>query len=319
MALLGGNSEAIESDPSTAGDQAGLTAEWSRWMSEPSNRAAMLQMGMQLMQPIAVGQSNAGHFAQALGGGGEAAARVQQQQRLDDEIGRKQLDTESKAQLRADQAEVGYQRAETLRGREETRLQQVNLQRQQLAMREQQLIANIQNQQQKLELAKRRLDMDQNNSQFKNEYAQAQADLARANSELSRMRTELAPVETAIRGQRAQTDQTRQQTEARQGDIRLEQGAERNRINQQRVNQQGAMNRARIDTENAKLYERYQTITPRSKQLTRPQWQQQFGINPPNFPASQIDEGAVVEDRQGRQWQNVNGEWELVGGRPTDG
>jgi hypothetical protein len=45
------------------------------FLSDPRDRAALLQMGLQLMQPVAFGQTVGGHIGQAIGAGGEAVDR----------------------------------------------------------------------------------------------------------------------------------------------------------------------------------------------------------------------------------------------------
>lgn len=49
--------------------------QWDDWLNRPGNRTALLQMGLNLMQPTAMGQTTGGHIAQAIGAGGEAVAR----------------------------------------------------------------------------------------------------------------------------------------------------------------------------------------------------------------------------------------------------
>lgn len=56
-------------DPATASSQ------WDAWMERPGNRQALLQMGLQMMQPVAIGQTAGGHIAQSIGAGGEAYTR----------------------------------------------------------------------------------------------------------------------------------------------------------------------------------------------------------------------------------------------------
>lgn len=52
---------------------------WRSWIGNPENRAALMQMGIALMQPIGLGQTALGHVGQAIGQGGEAADRVRAQ------------------------------------------------------------------------------------------------------------------------------------------------------------------------------------------------------------------------------------------------
>lgn len=56
-------------DPATAGGQ------WDDWLQRPGNRTALLQMGLQMMQPVGIGQTVGGHIAQSIGAGGEAVDR----------------------------------------------------------------------------------------------------------------------------------------------------------------------------------------------------------------------------------------------------
>lgn len=58
-----------ETDPATASNQ------WDSWLQRPGNRTALLQMGVNLMQPQGFGQTTAGAIGQAIGAGGEAVGR----------------------------------------------------------------------------------------------------------------------------------------------------------------------------------------------------------------------------------------------------
>jgi hypothetical protein len=50
----------------------GLFQRWGDWLAKPENSAAMMQAGLELLQPRAAGQSVAGQFGQAIGAGGQA-------------------------------------------------------------------------------------------------------------------------------------------------------------------------------------------------------------------------------------------------------
>lgn len=56
--------------------QRNLNQEWEGWMGQPGNRQMMIQMGLQLMQPIGLGQNLSGHIGQAIGSGAAAADRA---------------------------------------------------------------------------------------------------------------------------------------------------------------------------------------------------------------------------------------------------
>lgn len=58
----------------SAPNKAGLAGEWSAFLDNPDARAALLSTGLQLMQPVALGQSPIGHLAQALGSGAHSVA-----------------------------------------------------------------------------------------------------------------------------------------------------------------------------------------------------------------------------------------------------
>jgi hypothetical protein len=59
-------------------------------LRDPESRSALLQIGLGLMQPTAMGQTFAGHIGQAVGSGGEAVHRIAEedikQQRADDAL-----------------------------------------------------------------------------------------------------------------------------------------------------------------------------------------------------------------------------------------
>lgn len=57
-------------------DVAGLTQQWDDFLQRPGNRQALLQIGLNLMQPVGFGQTTGGHIAQAIGAGGEAVDRA---------------------------------------------------------------------------------------------------------------------------------------------------------------------------------------------------------------------------------------------------
>lgn len=56
-------------------DPAQASGQWDDWLNRPGNRSALLQMGLQLMQPVGIGQTAGGAIAQGIGAGGEAVAR----------------------------------------------------------------------------------------------------------------------------------------------------------------------------------------------------------------------------------------------------
>jgi hypothetical protein len=58
-------------DPATASGQ------WDDFLQRPGNRQALLQFGLNLMQPMAFGQTTGGQIGQAIGSAGEAVGRAE--------------------------------------------------------------------------------------------------------------------------------------------------------------------------------------------------------------------------------------------------
>lgn len=108
-----------------------MAQQWSDWMDKPGNRAALLQFGIAMLQPMGIGESQIGHFASSIGSGAEAAGRV----------GREQLAEQmeaSKEDLRAAQAELAEGRARTAGSASETAAGKLDIARQGLDLRRQQ-------------------------------------------------------------------------------------------------------------------------------------------------------------------------------------
>ena len=100
----------VQSDQGQTGQQdsdqqGGLFDRWNSWIDRPGNRAAMMQFGIAMLQPMQPGENWLSHGANALGYGGEAEARVAQQQQHEDLL-------ESQARLRESQAGAAQTRAE---------------------------------------------------------------------------------------------------------------------------------------------------------------------------------------------------------------
>lgn len=64
--------------PAPRVDPAQASGQWDDWLNRPGNRTALLQMGLQLMQPVGIGQSVGGALAQGIGAGGEAVGRSEE-------------------------------------------------------------------------------------------------------------------------------------------------------------------------------------------------------------------------------------------------
>lgn len=81
MADLGspfGAPQPAQVQPPTASppdQQNGLAEQWKGWINAPENRAALMQFGLAMMQPVGLGQTPVGAFGQAAGAGMEARDR----------------------------------------------------------------------------------------------------------------------------------------------------------------------------------------------------------------------------------------------------
>ena len=83
-----------------------FTGAWRSWMGDPQNRASLMQFGISMLQPVGVGQSQLGHFGQAVGQAGEAATRVQQQDMAKQKLAAETDYREQSANLAASRAEM---------------------------------------------------------------------------------------------------------------------------------------------------------------------------------------------------------------------
>ena len=64
-----------------APEQEGIKSQWLEFFERPETKAALLQFGINVLQPTTPGQSELGHISSAFGGGLEAAGRVQATER----------------------------------------------------------------------------------------------------------------------------------------------------------------------------------------------------------------------------------------------
>lgn len=76
------------------------------FLENPADRAALLQIGLNLMQPIGFGQTVGGHIGQAIGAGGEAASRGEAE-----DLKRQQA--ESKLAIADERLRIAQQNADT--------------------------------------------------------------------------------------------------------------------------------------------------------------------------------------------------------------
>jgi hypothetical protein len=120
-------------DPST---YTKVKQEWDAFLGNPQGRAALLSMGLSLMQPPSFGDTGAGQIGRAIGAAGESATSNQL-------MGLKEREQESKAELRSSQATAAEARAATAGARAETAGARLGMQAEQLrSMNERNLLGN---------------------------------------------------------------------------------------------------------------------------------------------------------------------------------
>lgn len=125
----------LPSAPQGAPPTTDLAKGWSDWVARPDNRAALMQFGIAMMQPLGLGETPLSHAASAIGQGGEAAQRVQGQEQKSQEL-------ESKQSLRESQAQLAEARAATAGSRSDTSAARLDLARERLGMQQQTMDAN---------------------------------------------------------------------------------------------------------------------------------------------------------------------------------
>ena len=99
------------SGPDAAVDVGRLKNQWTEFFADPRAQGALLQFGLQMMQPVGVGQNGLGHFAQAVGASGEQLGRAEAIDFARRDQDRKDEDVDTKGILRSAQAETSESRA----------------------------------------------------------------------------------------------------------------------------------------------------------------------------------------------------------------
>lgn len=98
-------------------DVAGLTQQWDDFIQRPGNRQALLQIGLNMMQPVGFGQTTGGHIAQAIGAGGEAVDRNSNMDLKERIADAKLADANEKLDIAQQNADANTSRARTAASR----------------------------------------------------------------------------------------------------------------------------------------------------------------------------------------------------------
>jgi len=96
---------------------------WNSWIDKPNNRAALMQFGIAMLQPMGMGETGAGHFANAVGAAGEAHQRVTGQAQQAEKASTEAQLRESTASAREQTAGAAEMRAASAGQLAETRAQ----------------------------------------------------------------------------------------------------------------------------------------------------------------------------------------------------
>lgn len=115
-----------------------LRDQWTTFMDDPGGRAALLSMGLSLMQPPNFGDNPTSQIGRALGMAGETVGRREAMDVKQRETGVKEQEAESRQQLRASQADAATSRADTAAARLGTQAGNLQLQRERLDATERQ-------------------------------------------------------------------------------------------------------------------------------------------------------------------------------------
>lgn len=65
-----------QSAPPPGFNPGNLVDSWNKWVDKPNNRAALMQFGIAMLQPVGMGETGTSHFANAIGAAGQAHQNV---------------------------------------------------------------------------------------------------------------------------------------------------------------------------------------------------------------------------------------------------
>lgn len=217
-----------------------LAGQWRAFLAKPENTAALMQTGLNLMQPQGIGQTAAGQVAQAIGGGGEAAGRV-----LDNQI--KEDAAETKAETARQRADASTTRAEAATMRAHSDAAQVNSRITLRAAQESAALARKTNLDTQVELLEKRISLYGEDHESRIQLRALQGERERAKAEYDRARTAGVPIDTETRRMRAETgqdlvgvQQQRADTQSTRVSNQKELGDRRVRVAEQRAGTQHA-------------------------------------------------------------------------------
>lgn len=209
--------------------------EWNDALNDPKVRSTLLSFGLQMMTPAGFGQSTMGQFAQGIGAAGEGLTRADEEDRKASEQARKERDTSSQIDYRADRTDVARGNLENAEQRTTiNRLDQESKARER-SSRIELNAAKIPGLEAQTEMLRMKVQLAPQDMEAKIQYQRAKAALFEAQTGLAVAKAEaVAPVAAS---------QVR----------RNESSASLNETRQQNVGATMDLNRGRLDATNRKL------------------------------------------------------------------
>lgn len=208
-----------------------LAGQWRQWIDDPGNKAALMQFGIALSQPVGLGQNTMGHIGGALGQAGAASDRISEEERAAAEQKRKEAETDSKGVAREAAATNAETRANAAAQRAQFAGAEVDSK---IALRRSQALAaesragHYDSQVKMLEMRLATYPDD----------AQARIDLAKARAESANAQTELSLARAGITQQDADTRSRNADTRATDVGSKVDTRSGQLSVNQQRADTQ---------------------------------------------------------------------------------
>lgn len=246
-----------------------LFDQWGQWLDQPGNRAALLQTGLAMMQPVGIGQTAGGHIARAIGEGGAALGREAAFDLKDREMERKEDDTESRILQRQHAAETAGLRAQVAQANSAIAAGNLDVKRQGLestiALRTAQAQAALARARQadaNVQLLEQRAAAYPEDQEVLRQLREAQTARTEAQTELTLIQAAVAPQDAETRRMTATSrqqdaDTRRMDADTRRQNVESLTGTREQQLDVNRSN--AASNRMR-----AERVPREQTVTPTS-------------------------------------------------------
>lgn len=328
------NPEFLQSTPqpgampeATQGQDPGLADRWRSFLGDPASRAALISFGLQLAQPVALGQNTLGHIGQAFGAAGESATKSHK-------LAEGDVERESKQIQREAQANAATSRAETARANSETAATRAAAYESGIASQNALREERAKLLQQQRDFWQKRVEDYPDDVDAKRRLAESQILFNNARTDFVTERAGVVRQDADTRGRSA--DARARDAETRAAAQRDRTTLETQRIEQgdRRIRQQGDIAAAKGSREEQALYQKFINdpfTSAADKKLTIDQWREKIGSRgapsqpggspAPSAPAPSPSitqpaggqtppvEGARFNERDGQWYKEINGQW----------